>query len=78
MSKHVEKTSNFFSEVVGLKLVHLTDNFAELRDYSHPAKLNLMIKKSPSLAHSTYGYSPILNFDIGVNSDLNEIVERAK
>ena len=33
MSRNVEKTSNFYSEIVGLKLVYQTEKFAELRDY---------------------------------------------
>jgi catechol-2,3-dioxygenase len=32
MSKNVERTSNFFSELIGLKLVHQSDKMAELRD----------------------------------------------
>ena len=63
MSKNVERTSNFYSEVVGLKMVHQTEKYAELK----ARDLSLQIKQSPSLAHSTYGYSPILSFELGVN-----------
>jgi catechol-2,3-dioxygenase len=32
MSSNVERSSNFFSEIIGLKLIHVTDNIAELKD----------------------------------------------
>ena len=32
MSKNVERTSNFFSEIIGLKLIHQTESMAELKD----------------------------------------------
>ena len=44
MSKNVEKTSNFFSEILGLKLIHQTDTLAELRD---SRDFRLLIKHSP-------------------------------
>ncbi len=44
MSKNVEKTSNFFSEVIGLKLIHQTDTMAELKDQKD---FRLIIKHSP-------------------------------
>ena len=37
-----------------------------------------MIRQAPSLAHATFGYSPIMNFDMGVNTDMNEVIMRAK
>ena len=80
MTRNVEKTSSFYSEIIGLKLVHQTDTFAELRDYS-PSRLqqfSLLVRQAPSLAHSTFGYSPILNFDMGINTNLDEIIQKAK
>lgn len=32
LSKNVERTSNFFSEIIGLKLIHQTETLAELKD----------------------------------------------
>jgi catechol-2,3-dioxygenase len=32
MSSNVERSSNFFSEIIGLKLIHLNENLAELKD----------------------------------------------
>ena len=44
LSKNVEKTSNFFSEIVGLKLIHQTPALAELKDQYD---FRLLIKQSP-------------------------------
>ena len=44
LSKNVEKTSNFFTEILGLKLLHQTKNLAELKDHHN---FRLLIKSSP-------------------------------
>lgn len=33
LSKNVKKTSQFFSKILSLKLIHLKKNFAELKDH---------------------------------------------
>ena len=38
----------------------------------------MLIRKSPSLAHSTFGYSPILNFDIGSSANIDDLIEKAR
>ena len=44
MSKNVERTSNFFSEIIGLKLIHQTETLAELKDQRD---FRIIIRKSP-------------------------------
>ena len=78
LSQNVEKTSNFYSDIVGLKLVHQTELFAELRDFNSPNQFSLLVRRAPSLAHSTFGYSPILNFSLGSAANIDEIVEKAQ
>ena len=78
LSQNVERTSNFFSEVVGLKLVHQSNHFAELRDFSAKNQFSLLIRRAPSVAHSTFGYCPILNFSLGVNTDMDQLIMKAK
>ena len=74
LTRNLEKTSQFYSEVVGLKMVHSNDNFTELRANG----LSLLVRKAPSLAHASYGYSPILNFELGANESFAEAVELAR
>ena len=62
---------------MGLKLVHQTSTFAELRDFSRHSQFKLLVKKAPNLAYATFGYSPVLNFDLGVSSNLAELIQRA-
>ena len=58
--------------------MHQTEEFAELRDFSPKNTFTLLVRSAPSMAHSTCGYSPILNFNIGGNTDMEELIERAK
>ena len=44
LSRNIERTSNFFSEVIGLKLIHQTEKLAELKDAK---EFRLLIKHSP-------------------------------
>ena len=85
LSKNVEKTAGFYSEVVGLKLVHSTGKFAELTA-KNPG-VSIMIKHAPTLAHATTGFSPILAFEVPRNlqvnaeqnaADFEEVIEKAK
>ena len=69
--------SSFFTEIIGLRLIHQTPcgKFAELRDASG---FKLQIRQfQGSISQLQYGYSPILNFEIHQNQDLEEIVEKA-
>ena len=68
--------SSFFTEIVGLRLVHMMPNgqFAELADSSD---FRIQIKKVSDLGQLHYGYSPILSFEINVNEDLDKLVEKA-
>ncbi|CDW87885.1 UNKNOWN [Stylonychia lemnae] len=87
LTKNVERSSNFFSEIIGLKLLHQTANLAELKDQRD---FRLIIRQSPkqlyianlqliySLAYSTYGYSPILNFEIPQSEEFIEVIDKAK
>ena len=38
----------------------------------------MLVRRAPSLAHSTFGYSPILNFNIGISADLDELIGKAQ
>ena len=38
----------------------------------------MLVRHAPTLAHSTFGYSPILNFNLGSNANIDEIIARAK
>jgi catechol 2,3-dioxygenase-like lactoylglutathione lyase family enzyme len=44
MSRNVNKTASFFNEVIGLKLIHLTDTIAELKDHNN---FRFLIKHAP-------------------------------
>ena len=79
LSRNVQNMSSFFTEIIGLRLVHLMPDgsFAELRDWNG---FQLMIKKinpRTDLAKLQYGYAPVLNFEISANEDLEGLVERA-
>ena len=78
LSQNVERTASFYSEIIGLKLLHQTPQFAELKDFNPKSSFSLLIKHAPTLAHASHGYSPILNFSIGQNADIDELVEKAK
>ena len=60
LSKNVGATSAFFTEIIGLKLVHMTpdNSFAELRDGKNFAMT--IRQSSEHLAKLQYGYAPIL------------------
>jgi hypothetical protein len=59
MTRDVEKMTFMLAEVAGLKIVHQGDVFSELRD---SIANKFIVRKAPSFAHSSYGFSPILNF----------------
>ena len=70
MSRNVEKTASFYSEIVGLKIVHSTPTFAEL--LAQNSQTTITIRKTPTLAHATSGFSPVLVFDLPLTqSDSN-------
>ena len=65
LAKNVDKCAAFYSEIVGLKLVHSTDKLAELTDRTQT--FSLIIRKPPTLAHATTGFSPVLSFEVPRN-----------
>ena len=75
LSKNVQNMSTFFTEIVGLRLIHLMPcgSFAELRDTNG---FSLQIRQATG-AHLQYGYAPILNFEIHVNEDLDALLKKA-
>ena len=40
--------------------------------------MQFLVKKTPSLAQSTCGYSPILNFELPDHEDLESLLEKAQ
>ena len=60
-------------DILGMKLLHTTDTFAELTDSQDT--LRFMLRTAPTLAHASHGYSPILNFEI---ADIDSACKRAK
>ncbi|EKX42364.1 hypothetical protein GUITHDRAFT_164159 [Guillardia theta CCMP2712] len=56
----VPRTANFFREGLGCKVVMADDSFAEVQT----GEVNIMLKSVQSIAESTKGYSPFLNFEV--------------
>ena len=61
LSKNCEKSAEFFVDVLGLKINHLSPEFAELVD-KHNTKI--VFKHTESEAHTKIGYSPIITFNV--------------
>ena len=72
LTKNVEKSSQFYSDALGLKLIHQTSTFAELRDKN---KVKLVLKQVDQEAYTKVGYSPILNYEV---EDLDSVLESCK
>jgi len=71
-TRDIDKTSSFFTDALGLKVIHQSQIFAELTDAS---KQKIYLKKSFSEAYCSTGYSPMLNFEI---ENLDNMIEKAK
>jgi hypothetical protein len=61
MSKNCEKSAQFYVDVLGLKINHLSSEYAELVDKNNS---KIVFKQTLSEAHSKVGYSPILTFNV--------------
>ena len=61
LTRNVAQTCGFFVEVLGLKTVHLTPNYAELQD---SLKSTLILRKSDSEAFCATGFSPLVTFQV--------------
>ena len=70
-SRQVSKTQDFFTDVLGLKLLHSSNEYAELTD----GKFSFMLREAPTLAHATHGFSPMLSFEL---ADIDAACLKAK
>lgn len=61
MSKNCEKSAQFYVDILGLKINHLSSEYAELVDKNNS---KIVFKQTLSEAHSKVGYSPILTFNV--------------
>jgi hypothetical protein len=61
MSKNCEKSAQFFVDVLGLKINHMSTEYAELVDKNN---VKIVFKQTNSEAHTKIGYSPILTFNV--------------
>lgn len=61
LSKNCEKSAEFFVDVLGLKINHLSPEYAELVDKHN---MKLVFKNTESEAYTKVGYSPIITFNV--------------
>jgi catechol 2,3-dioxygenase-like lactoylglutathione lyase family enzyme len=61
LTRDVPKTCGFFVDVLGLRVVHLSPTFAELRDH---LKTSLIMRKTDSEAFCATGFSPLIGFHV--------------
>jgi hypothetical protein len=61
LSKNCEKSAQFYIDILGLKINHLSSEYAELVDKNNS---RLVFKQTNSGALTKIGYSPILTFNV--------------
>ncbi len=61
LSKNCEKSAQFYIDILGLKINHLSREYAELVD-KHNSKI--VFKQTESEAHTKVGYCPIITFNV--------------
>eukprot|EP01017_Pseudomicrothorax_dubius_P005398 TRINITY_DN11351_c0_g1_i1.p2 TRINITY_DN11351_c0_g1~~TRINITY_DN11351_c0_g1_i1.p2 ORF type:complete len:164 (+),score=39.43 TRINITY_DN11351_c0_g1_i1:760-1251(+) len=61
MTRNVQTTCNFYSEGLGLRVKHMSQQLAELVDVDGS---NVILKLAPSEAFCSPGFSPLLNFEV--------------
>jgi hypothetical protein len=61
LSKNCEQSAQFFVDILGLKINHLSRDYAELVDKNNS---KLVFKKTDSEAQTKIGYSPIITFNV--------------
>lgn len=61
LSKNCEKSAQFFVDILGLKINHMSSEYAELVDKNN---VKLVFKQTNSEAHSKIGYSPLITFNV--------------
>ena len=61
-SMQLAKTQDFFTDILGLKLLHSSESFAELTDTEGTFKF--MLREAPTIAHASHGFSPLLIFEV--------------
>ncbi|OQR90255.1 hypothetical protein ACHHYP_05676 [Achlya hypogyna] len=70
LSRDVARSSRFYEEGLGLRLVRQSDSFAE---FDVNCGVTLSIKQAHGEAACSAGYSPFLNFDV---HDMDETIPR--
>jgi catechol 2,3-dioxygenase-like lactoylglutathione lyase family enzyme len=70
LSRDLARSTQFYQEGLGLKLLRSSETFAE---FDTQSSVPLCVKLAQSEAACSTGYSPFLNFDI---QDLSEAVPR--
>merc|ERR1711976_660906 len=61
LTKNCETSSAFFVDVLGMKINHISTEYAELVDKNN---VKLVFKQTESEAHTKIGYSPIITFNV--------------
>lgn len=61
LSKNCEKSAQFYVDVLGLKINHMSSEYAELVDKNN---FKLVFKQTNSEAYTKIGYSPLITFNV--------------
>jgi DNA phosphorothioation-dependent restriction protein DptG len=61
LSKNCEKSAQFFVDILGLKINHMSRDYAELVDKNNS---KIVFKKTLSEAQTKIGYSPFITFNV--------------
>ena len=73
LTRNVDKSVSFFTEGLGCKLMHHSQDYAEVRDAND---FRIAFKRVDSHAFWTTGYSPMLNFQLKDNEDIEGLVKK--
>ncbi|CAI2382966.1 unnamed protein product [Moneuplotes crassus] len=73
LTRNVDRSVSFYTEGLGLKLMHHSEDYAEVRDSND---FRIGFQRVDSHAFTTTGYSPILNFQLKDGQDIYEQVSK--
>ncbi len=72
LSKNCEKSAGFFVDILGLKINHMSTEYAELIDKNNT---KIVFKQTESEAFAKVGYSPIITFNV---ESYDDVIEKLK
>ena len=72
-TRNIDKTVAFYTEGLGLKLIHKSDDYAEIKDSNG---FRIGFKQVTSQAFWSTGYSPILNFQLKNHENIDEYTKK--